>query len=255
MAVYDTAENKRAELTRRTLQSLADTVEWSRHRLFVVNNASCDAALDVFHAARNWLPFALLHNVENVGTARAINKAWLQRQPNEAAVKMDNDVVIHQKGWADSLEECIQRDPLIGICGLKRKDCEERPDHDCHWYTSSLHMLPHKPGEKWLVVEKVRHVMGTCQMYSPALLDKIGFLYQMGGCYGFDDALAAARCTAAGFYSCFLPAVDIDHIDPGDTPYQTWKHSQGAEYMSRYEQYANEYLEGRRPVYHGPYDD
>lgn len=258
MAVYDTAENNRTWMTQATLLSLAATVDFSRHQLFVCDNASVAETKALLDEARQWFPnerYHVFRNETNVGTARAINQAWQLRKPDECAVKMDNDVVIHQAGWLDLLEECVRRDPLIGICGLKRKDCEERPDHECHWYTSELRMLRHAVGERWLVVEKVRHVMGTCQLYSPLLLDRIGYLYQMGAKYAFDDALAAARCTAAGFYSCFLPSVEIDHIDPGDTPYQQWKHKVGGEYMQKYEQYANEYLSGKRSVYHGPSDD
>ena len=113
---------------------------------------------------------------------------------------MDNDVVIHQAGWVEKLEACIERDPQIGIIGLKRKDCIESPDRT-DFYKSELMMLPHIPGEEWLIVEKVNHVMGTCQMYNSKLIDRIGGLYQMDGLYGFDDSLAAVRCKLAGFYN------------------------------------------------------
>ena len=35
MAVYDTVENKRTVMTERTLQSLAERVDWNKHRLVI----------------------------------------------------------------------------------------------------------------------------------------------------------------------------------------------------------------------------
>jgi hypothetical protein len=114
-------------------------------------------------------------------------------------------------------------------------------------------MLPHKPGEKWIVGEIVNHVMGTCQGYSPTLLDKIGYLYQPR-LYGFDDALAAARCKVAGFLSVFLPHIEIDHIDPGDTAYQGWKEKVAGEDMAEYNRIVNGYFDGSIPIYYNPFE-
>jgi hypothetical protein len=164
---------------------------------------------------------------------------------------MDNDVVIHQSGWADQMEAAIARDPNIGIIGLKRKDCWENPAHPEPFYRSTLEMLPHVAGEPWIVVEKVRHVMGTCQMFNSALLDKIGYLYQPR-LYGFDDCLAATRSEVAGFYNAFLPHIDIDHIDTGETAYQGWKEKHSGEDMASFNSITQAYREGRRPIYEQP---
>lgn len=42
MAVYDTEENKRAKLTYRTVECLLKTVDFNKHRLFIIDNASCE---------------------------------------------------------------------------------------------------------------------------------------------------------------------------------------------------------------------
>jgi GT2 family glycosyltransferase len=183
---------------------------------------------------------------ENVGTAKAINKAWQLRQPNEHCIKMDNDVVIHQDGWADDMEKAITLDPNIGIVGLKRKDCWENPNRN-DFYKSEMHLLG-GGNHRWLPIEKVNHVMGTCQMFNSALLDKIGYLYQPR-LYGFDDSLAAVRCQVAGFYSCFLPHIEIDHIDTGETPYQKWKENHAGEDMRIFNELKNAYINGTKPIY------
>jgi len=257
MAAFDTEENKRAELTRRTIASLLETVDWSRHRLIISDNGSCQKTLDQYwgiHSARSRpSTIQVIRNDSNIGTARAINKAWTQRLPDEVAVKIDNDVLVHYPGWLDEIEEVFRRDPQIGICGLKRKDLEERPDHPNHWYTSKLRMLSHNAGQPWLVVEEVNHVMGTCQAYSPLLLKKIGYLYQMqdeGNLYGFDDSLASLRAHLAGFKTVFLPHIEIDHIDPGGSAFCNWKTNQAGDWMHRYNAVVQEYKNGKRPLYY-----
>jgi len=257
MAVFDTEDNGRTDLTRQTLLSLERTVNFTRHRLFICDNGSCDATQELYEEMTQVLPFTVLKLGENKGTAVAINTAWKQRRKGENAVKMDNDVVIHERGWADLMEMVFDKDPYIGICGLKRKDIWESPE-DPHphgeYYQSSLGMLPHNIGERWLVVEYVNHVIGTCQAYSSLLLAQIGYLYQMqdrGNRYGFDDSLAAYRARKSGFKCVFLPGVHIDHIDPGGTEFTDWKHKQAGEFMNLYHKVRDDYLSGRRSVYYG----
>lgn len=263
MAVYDTEENGRTDLTDKTLRSLYNTVDFDRHRLIVCDNGSWVYTTDVFEKWRarfyelwgeNSISF--IHNGENIGTAKAINKAWLLREPGEHAVKMDNDVVIHQEGWLDLFEEIFERDPKFGVLGLKRKDCIETPWHPDPWYRSELEMIPHELGQRWILVEKVHHVMGTCQIFSSDCLDKIGYLYQMGGLYGFDDALASIRAHVAGFKTAHVPQIEIDHIDPGGTdPYTLWKQRYSGKRMDQFHNYKRAYMEGHMDIYHGPDDE
>lgn len=216
MAVYDTEENCRSWMTEKTLTSLAETLDLSRHRLIVVDNASCRVTQDAFKKFKPVIA-SLIHLEENVGTARAINQAWHLRRPGEHCVKLDNDVVFHQAEWADWMEDVFERDPTIGICGLKRKDLAESPLAEGAMQ-STLVMLSHERGQRWLVVEEVRGVIGTCLGFSSALLDKIGYLTQPG-LYGFDDSLASVRARIAGFRRVFLHGFEIDHIDPGGSEY------------------------------------
>lgn len=252
MAVYDTRENKRTRMTERTLASLEKKVDLTRDRIIVVNNASCPETGDVlgYYKDRGVIS-QLITLLENEGTARAINKAWAFRERNEHCVKMDNDVVISRENWPFYLEEVFGRDPTIGICGLKRTDCLETPWQSNPWFRSRLHMLDHQPGQPWIVVEEVNHVMGTCQAYSSELLDTIGFLFQMGGLYGFDDALASVRAHVAGYRTVFIPDIRIEHIDPGDTPYQQWKEEYSSRLMTEYHAW-KAYFEQTGLVYCGP---
>ena len=248
MAVYDTDENGRTDYTARTLKSILDTVNLDRHRVIIVDNASCTDTKRILDLFSGYHGFTVITLPENVGTAKAVNKAWQLRKDGENCIKMDNDVVIHSKGWADEMEAALSLDPRMGIVGLKRKDCWENPNHPDPFYRSELQMLPHANGEPWRIVERVNHVMGTCQMFSSALLDKIGYLYQPR-LYGFDDALAAIRCQVAGFYACFLPHIEIDHIDTGETSYQGWKERHAGEDMVTYNRLKHDYVNGLRPIF------
>lgn len=255
IASWVTSTNDRLWQLKKTLESLAKTVDFRKHRLIIVDNGSTQETRDYYKTAKDKLfDFEVIQLDENIGTARAINKAWLKRRKNENAVKMDSDVIIHEDCWLDRLEECVARDSKIGIIGLKRPDLIEKPDRT-DWYKSELKMLPQEPGQRWLVVEKVNHCMGTCQLYSSKFLDKIGYLYQCGWLYGLDDSIAAARCAASGYYSCFYPHVLIDHIDPGTTDYQKWKEEYAIKNFETYHKLIAQYLDGSKSVYHGPIDD
>ena len=253
MAVYSTQENGKDEYLAKTLKSLFKTVNFKKHRLMLSVNARTEQTNHLIGIYKDIIS-GVMYNDTNLGTAEAINLVWRHRIPGEHCIKLDDDVVIHQEGWLDQLEECIQRDPNIGIIGLKRKDCIESPWHEHHFYKSKLVMLPHQPGEKWYIVEEVSHVMGTCQLYNSKLLDKIGYLYQLqGNKYGFDDALAAQRSKIAGFKNVFLPHIEIDHIDPGGTPYQAWKEKNAGERMAEYNNTVLAYQRGIRPIYYNPF--
>jgi len=255
MAVYDTVDNKRTELTLATLRSLAWTVDWTKHRLYVCDNGSCEDTYRVYQEASEHLPFKLISMGRNAGTANAINQAWRERSPGEHTVKMDNDVVFHQRGWADWMADVFTRDEKIGICGLKRKDLEECPWSTHEWYKSEIRMLPHERGQRWIVVEKVQHVMGTCQAYNSLLLDKIGYLFQPSE-YAFDDSLAAVRASVAGFESVFLHGFEIDHdfevLPPGEErqQYTDWKRQIAGKNMNRFVALRRRYESGARPIYY-----
>lgn len=250
MAVYSTPENKKDDCLFKTLVSLKKTVDFSKHSLMLSVNALTETTQTILDSFNDIIS-EVIFNPTNIGTAEAINKVWAKRKPNQHCLKMDDDVVIYNDGWLDLLEECISRDNKIGIIGLKRKDCWEKPQHDNPDYKSELIMLPQTAGEKWLVVENAKHIIGTCQLYNFALLDKIGYLYQPS-LYGYDDVLASWRSQIAGFKNVFLPQIEIDHIDDGQTPYQDWKHRHSGEQTQTVINLVNDYLNGIKPIYYKP---
>lgn len=251
MAVYSTPENGKDEYLEKTLQSLSDTIDFSKHRLMLSVNAYTPTTEIIFEKYREIIT-TIFWNLTNLGTAEAINKVWHHRYEGENAIKMDDDVVIHHQDWLYLMEETIRRDPTIGQVGLKRRDCIESPWNPAAFYNSELRMLPHNPGEKWITIEEVQHVMGTCVMHSSALLDKVGYLYQPK-LYGFDDSFMSFRSRIAGFKNVFLTAVDIEHIDRGDTGFQKWKEGHAGECWQAYMDTLRGYNDGTKSIYYNPF--
>jgi GT2 family glycosyltransferase len=251
MAVHDTEENGRSAFTRRTLQSLSETVDWSKHRMFIIDNGSCKETKTIITSGILPKQPVVITLDANIGTAEALNLAWKERNPGEHCIKIDNDVVIHSAGWVEEMEDAVRRNPLIGQVGLKRKDCMEGPERT-DWYRSELIMLPHESGECWIIAEKCNHIMGTCVLHSSALLDKVGYLKQPG-LYGFDDSFMSLRSQLAGFINIFLPHINIDHIDPGGTDYTTWKQEAAAARWAEYHKAVAGYRDGSLPLYYNPF--
>lgn len=256
MAVYDTEENGRSGYTKRTLDHLLfeNQIDWSKHRVIVVNNNSCEKTRLVLEYYNEHCDYMELINLsENVGTARAINRAWGNRKDKEYLIKMDNDVIVYGDHWIDKMEEVLnigdRISPQIGILGLKRKDLIETP-YRTDGYQSQLIQLPHEIGERWHTVEIINHCMGTCQMYHHKLIDKIGGLEQLGGIYGLDDTIASAKSMIAGFCNAFLVGVDIDHIDTGENAeYLKFKSEYVSTKFGELHQLINDYKTGKRHLF------
>lgn len=253
MAVYSTEENRKDECLEKCLASLmAQLLDNKDYKLVLSVNGMTNNTIEFIRLfKRLGVVHDVIFNDTNIGTAEAINKVW-ERYPNSHCLKMDDDVVIHSTNWLDLMVECIERDPNIGIIGLKRKDCWEKPSNPNPDYKSELIMLPQEAGQKWLIVEKVKHVIGTCQLYNRALLDKIGYLYQPS-LYGYDDVLASWRSHIAGFKNVHFPQIEIDHIDDGKTPYQGWKERHSGEQTQNVIRIVDQYLNGTKSIYYNPF--
>ena len=251
IVVWDTNENERTKYTRDTLRCLLDTVDFTKHRLFISDNGSCEET----HILYDWIKkelgnrVTIKYNNENIGTSRALNFGLRSRNEGEACIKIDGDVFIHENGWVDRLCEVIDRDDTYGIVGLKRKDLLQSPNTDNEHFKSEMVMLPQVSGQRWVCVELVADVMGTCTLFSPKLMDAIGFSEQPS-LYGFEDVLYGLRSRIAGFKNCFLFWIEIDHIDTGDKPYTQEKQQMAADSWQEYMKWHAEYCDGTRLIYY-----
>lgn len=210
---HDTIDNDRSKYTSATLLSIFNTVDFTKHRLIVIDNNSCPVTKTILAAfIKPVINYSVITLPENIGTAAGINFAIKERLPNEVVIKMDNDVVVHQSGWVDELEQVLLERPDIGILGLKRDDVTGE-------FTEE---------GKFLFGDDI---MGTCTAFNPALLDKVGYMTQPSPHYGFDDVIFSARSLAAGFKNAFLPHIKITHLDDGKNPYCDWKKKEAGVYL------------------------
>jgi GT2 family glycosyltransferase len=251
MAVYDTEENKRTKYTKETVRSLIETTCSKTTRIIIIDNNSCQETKE-FLLEIKASNISVITNDKNIGTAEAINLAWKTREKGkgEYAVKIDNDVVIHDDKWIEKMIYCFEKEPYLGILGLKRKDLPNKPDSE--EYPTSLCFIKHEHEkmDEWHVIEICNDIIGTCLMFSPKLLDKIGYLYQPK-IYGFDDNLACVRSIEAGFVNAFYPCIEIDHIDDGSTPFTQWKKNQAQIYFQEFEEIKSAILNGENPMMPG----
>lgn len=255
IAVYDTIENKRTEYTKITYNSLKETINPETTKVVFIDNCSCKETKDFLEEIEDFSTFNVITNDTNEGTAMAINRGInIFSKLGDFIVKLDNDVTFGEFGWADRMREVIEDDPQIGILGLKRKDLPNQPlSKD---YPTTIKYQNHNLGDKWNfynMVEVCGDLIGTCLMFNPLLIEKVGYLWQPA-LYGFDDVLYCTRSRIAGFYNAFYPCIEIEHIDTAATPYAEWKRNIAGIYLSGISKIEEEYYNGTRPIYYNPFD-
>ena len=75
MAVYSTPENQKDQYLDKTLQSLMDSVDFTKHRLMLSVNAYTPITQLIFKKYKDIIT-EVIYNDTNIGTAEAINKIW-----------------------------------------------------------------------------------------------------------------------------------------------------------------------------------
>lgn len=260
MASYVTETNNRLDYAKDTLLSLLLSVDFYKHELFISDNGSCQEMLDFYEWYKD--EYCLFYssdsltislNGKNLGTAEAVNLGIRERKPNQYVIKIDSDVTIGKEGWVDDMEECFERYSNLGILGLKRTEVMQKADHENPAYRTKLVSAPHVRGQKWIILELCEDVIGTCTMFSPELLDKIGYLFQPAN-YGWDDVLACIRSEKAGFVNAFLPHIPIIHLDDGEGDYVKQKHKEAEKTIAEFSEIAEDYKRGVRDIYYNPYE-
>ena len=255
MAIFSTEENKKDDCLRKTLQSLSDTVDFKRHQLIVSVNAHTPQTLEIInHFEETGVISLAIFNPTNLGTAGALNHVIRKRQPGQHVIKLDDDLIIHDKNWIDWLTEAVEVDPKIGVIGLKRKDLIQTPWHEDPAYRSKLTLLQHKPGHRWIQIEESYDIVGTCTLFNSALLDVVGYSRQPG-LYGFEDNLMCHRSRKAGFYNCFINHINLDHIDPSAPSYHEWKEKHSGALFPEYYKLVHAIINGEEPVYYNQFEE
>lgn len=254
-AVFDTDSNKRTAYTIATYKSMMETVNFDTTEIVFIDNASCDKTKKFLKGIMSD-KVHVITNDKNLGTSGAINiGVYTYSKHGTYNIKCDNDVTFGSHGWADEMVRCIETEPSIGILGLKRVDLPNQPSSK--EYPTNIDFIPeHKLGEPWfkdrIMIEWCDDIIGTCTMFNPSLLDKIGYSWQPA-LYGFEDNLLCVRSLMAGFRNAFLPLIEIEHIDTGASIFTEWKRKQASLYFDVFEKAKEEFLNGKRDLYYNPF--
>lgn len=231
--IYCTEENNKLDIVKECLNSLADTVDLSKHTHYIINNSQYRPAIDFLNDWYTKHPCVLFHNERNLGTAGGINLALTRRLTGQVCIKTDDDLTWGQSGWVEELADAISERPEIGILGLKRDDVYGK-------FVEEGKLL-------WS-----HDIFGTCTAYNPAMLDKVGYLFSPG-VYGFDDCYISVRSEAAGFRNAFLPHIKITNLDLVSTPYTDWKKKEAGEFLSEAAIYMGMVRKGELSYYYSPF--
>lgn len=234
MCAYCTEENGKLDCLNQALESLFDTVDWKKHRLIVIDNSPGGEPIDRIYSLHGNPSWQLIKPGKNLGTAEGINLALRTRKPGEYVIKCDDDWSTETVGWVDILEQTMTEHPEIGILGLKRDDVYGNFD---------------KRGDLWYNDD----IFGTCTMYNPAMLDKVGYLAQPS-LYGYDDVLISVRSIVAGFKNAFRVDIPIKNLDLVTTAYTEWKKREAGLYLNEVGALCEMYLNGTLDVYYNPYE-
>lgn len=239
MPIHDTEENGRFQYTKTAAKHLAENRGF-RKVIFVLNGCSSETVVYINMLKEMYRKHITVISLsENIGTAQAINAGLTLREPGEHAIKIDNDTIINDYHWQDIITQILDN-PNIGVACLKRKDLQDRPGHPD--FPTTLGLIGGN-GERWTAIEMCDFQMGTVMGMSGKLLDKVGNMWQPG-IYGLDDYDMCLRSKLSGYTNCYIPGIDIDHLDTGGTPYTDWKVRQAGEGWEQMQARARFYEEG-----------
>jgi len=236
-------------MTQACLTSLFQMTNPALYKLMIIDNGSTDGTVDFLRTLTHPQIEDIVYNGENLGTARALNKGWkIAAERGQYAGKLDNDVVFYDNDWLDKAVSVLNDTVDVGLVGLKRRDLEEKPNHNDRFFRTRLVTLP--SGQ---IIEIAEHVIGTCWIVGTQALEDVGALVQIGP-YGLDDSLYCIRLRLCGLVPVFLPDVAIEHIDPGHPKYPEftqWKIDKATEVFQSgaYDKLRDSFVNKERPIY------
>lgn len=260
ITVYALEGSPKIDYAKQTLINVLHNTNLIENQLFISDNGSCEEMQNFYKFYERIFEYkfpienlTISLNGKNLGTSGGLNLGIKDRLPNQYVIKRDDDTIVNDYDWVEKMEECFRRFDNLGILGLKRNDLIQHPDHENPSYRTVIKYLNHNRGDSWIPIEICEDILGTCTMFSPALLDKLGYGFQPSN-YGFDDVLWSLRSKIGGFVNAFLPTIPIEHIDTGDGEFVMWKQKHAGEIMREFNEIAQDYKSGVRDIYYNPFE-
>ena len=180
LKVSDTETNGRVSLTKRTIESLDRTVDWSKHRLVINDNSRCRETQELYDDLP--MPAVILRELPG--------SEWTFRRTGEHAIRIASGAVISSPGWVDVIEGILDADEEIGVIGLRGILDDTGPGEEMREPEWQVLATPFE--SKWFFVRGVEWLQAICIAYSSALL-RVLF-----------DSDVSVEDLASGFKSCIL---------------------------------------------------
>lgn len=187
----------------RCLASLSDFINDTSCEVIIIDNGSTDGTLDFLH--ENYPQLQLIANSENRGVAPARNQG-IAVAKGEKLLLLDNDTEATTAA-INAMIEHLDMHPQVGLCSCRLVDKEGIPQDSCKPYPGLMIKLrnvlgignktKYQPNEEG-IIEPV-YVIGACQMFTRAIVDKIGMLDDRIF-YGPEDADWCIRIKKAGYH-------------------------------------------------------
>lgn len=229
----------RLAYTKQCIQSLLANTEYP-HVITVVDNCSNDEtgeyllSLKAEGAVKN---VVLLH--ENIGVAKASNKAWLMEPGAEYYLKLDNDIVIQNPSWLDDMVTMIEKVPVLGAIAYN----VEKQSYPIQEMGGNI-LRPKVPGT----------LGGACILIPKRTEKLLGYWCEDYGLYGEEDTDYGMRIQIMGLLNAYMEdEKGIRHIDTGDyRDYIQGKTNEREKNSEKYQKLFRNvygYLTGTKPVF------
>jgi GT2 family glycosyltransferase len=204
------------ELTRRCLQSLAET-DLAGAEVVVVDNGSTDET-PAGLASLGWVRVVTL--ARNLGFTGG-NNAGIAATKGSDVVLLNNDLIFTQRDWLSQLRQCAQEDPTIGVVGCRLTLPDGRLQH------AGTYMLPdtfwgqqigslQKDVGQFRASRDVEGIVFACAYLKREVIEKIGGLSTEYESY-FEDTDYCLRARQAGFRIVLCGQVSLVHDEHGST--------------------------------------
>lgn len=210
------------ELLRKCLKSLSQNSNFKsqNYEVIVVDNGSSDGSREMvnnFKVPDSRFKIQLIENGQNLGFAKAVNRALRQAQ-GEVFLLLNSDTQVKP----GSLEKLIEFESLVrpAVIGARMLNPDGTVQGSCfylptvkraildYWLRKKNYFSKYAPsGNKPVEVEAVS---GGAMMISKAVVEKIGMFDERYFMY-FEDLDYCRRARASGIKTYYLPSAGVVH--------------------------------------------
>lgn len=187
------------------------------------------------------VPVKVFYGEENIGVWRASNILIASASSRETLgfIKMDNDCIVHTRGWETKWLKVAEDISQVGVIGANAEQVSRKNSHITP-LTARGHNL----------LVNVDYGTGVCVMIPGRTFKMIGYYEECFGKMGHCDKSLEVRCRSMSKWFVYDEDVRVDREKPGRHDnygnYRQWKNRYVKNNRPVYEKFKQEYLSGKR---------